>query len=1442
MATTTNTISTIPSYAVGIIEGGLAQLNLLSGVFDAEGDTLRWTLTGVVATDPSTGAVLGNSSLNDVSITATGSFIYRATLDLAEGQARIETFNFMVYDGMAYSTASVQVTVSGAGSAVPAPDDYGVAVSGQPISLNVLGNDGGLSPDGTRMPTTVTSINGQPLSANTPVTIYHPTTAVVIGTVAKNVNETLIFTPLNGYTGKVSFSYGAIYELGSTSEVSQIPYSQQVVIDVLPPPVSAPVGVADVYTLPLAPIFNIGQMQGVLVNDLGASGAGIGAQLVRGPSQGVLDFNSDGSFTYQATPEMLNSTPGTVHQVSFSYRVLNGVAQDTDETLVTLQLRASSSVPVAADDVLAGTEDQRLVITPESLFGSDGAGPENDTQADGQPFTEIRITRLPSDGTIMLNGVAISANTVVSAAQLVAGQLVFLPVQNFSGSTSFDYSVRSNDGYSLPATVTLNIAAVADAPVPLSQPTQPLVFFEAEDATAQSLTAAIDTLEFYDPDSSRLSLATIVELIPRSPTTQIPAAVIEAFAHALSLMPTTTAAGAGTLLTVTPMLSTSPMNLDFLAAGERIYIDYKVVVTDGDGLRSIIVLPVELVGTNDAPNATNFQMNIRVGELSQTAANLLAQVTDPDVGDTVRLVGVNDQDFGGNASISLPTVAGIVQINTDGSYRVLPGPDNQALASGESVPLNLVYRVADNAGGTSFGNALLTIAGINDAPLANTDHFGPVLAGSSSQLDTATLLANDSDPDNGETALLRVGRFGFMGTVVDIPASGSTTLNGTYGVLTINADGRLSYAATTAASNALIKGALASDNFSYSIKDPAGASSDALLSFDVVGANHAPTTISDSYTFIYGQPLTVAASSGVLKNDSDYDSDTLSAVLQSGPSNGTLTLNADGSFTYTPTAGFIGADSFTYRSADGSESSAATQVSITVQAPPLKLEKQLFINEIAVNAGTATITINTNNGALPDQVTTGVGRIELFNFSGSSVSATDLAKASLEVVGLNAKLSVIGLDHLTGLTESANGTPLTGMALQPNGSLVLYEPNSSGIGIWQTYSASGTLLLSGTYQDNSWGLGSSVTSPIAINLVEQGLSIDFFAANGAPLSGLTDSGSTQTSLSGIAALASGPHAQGSLTAFQLPDLSSPWFGKAQLSPSATAIPGDVLSLLNQNAQFSGLLASSSDTVFARTYDHYLAASGGGDTAFVDYNDAGDWTYGGRSILTLGRENVVLSRSAPRFVANTQDAVDDANPLQGYQSTSDLIAGVSNESGQTIAVFSGFGEGGRGHDFLYGVASDDFLFGSNGNDFLYGSGGTDWLEGGTGADRLFGGTGNDRLYGGSGSDRLNGGSGNDIFIFRSLAESASSTPDIIEDFSRGVDKIDVSAIDANTRRSNDQAFAFAGRSGSAVPNSLSWFESGGNTIVQVDVDGNRAADMEIVLVGTSLGLTAADFVL
>ena len=68
----------------------------------------------------------------------------------------------------------------------------------------------------------------------------------------------------------------------------------------------------------------------------------------------------------------------------------------------------------------------------------------------------------------------------------------------------------------------------------------------------------------------------------------------------------------------------------------------------------------------------------------------------------------------------------------------------------------------------------------------------------------------------------------------------------------------------------------------------------------------------DSYTTAEGKPLSVAAP-GVLANDTAAGGATLTAVLVTGPAHGTLTLNPDGSFTYTPAAGFSGSDSFTYQ-------------------------------------------------------------------------------------------------------------------------------------------------------------------------------------------------------------------------------------------------------------------------------------------------------------------------------------------------------------------------------------------------------------------------------------------------------------------------------------------------------------------------------------------------
>ncbi len=95
--------------------------------------------------------------------------------------------------------------------------------------------------------------------------------------------------------------------------------------------------------------------------------------------------------------------------------------------------------------------------------------------------------------------------------------------------------------------------------------------------------------------------------------------------------------------------------------------------------------------------------------------------------------------------------------------------------------------------------------------------------------------------------------------------------------------------------------------------------------------NNAPVASDDTYSVDEDDVLIIAAP-GVLANDSDVDGDSLTPSLVSGPSNGTLTLNSDGSFTYTPNANFNGTDTFTYKVSDGTLDSNVATVTITVNA------------------------------------------------------------------------------------------------------------------------------------------------------------------------------------------------------------------------------------------------------------------------------------------------------------------------------------------------------------------------------------------------------------------------------------------------------------------------------------------------------------------------------
>jgi VCBS repeat-containing protein len=171
------------------------------------------------------------------------------------------------------------------------------------------------------------------------------------------------------------------------------------------------------------------------------------------------------------------------------------------------------------------------------------------------------------------------------------------------------------------------------------------------------------------------------------------------------------------------------------------------------------------------------------------------------------------------------------------------------------------------------------------------------------------VLGNDSDAD---------------GDPISVPAASVT--GPAHGTLTLSADGSFTY--TPAAD---FHG---TDTFTYQASDGTALSTAATVTITVTPVNDPPAARDDSYRTGQDTPLTVPAP-GVLANDSDPDGDRLivsnvKGGPVTGPAHGTLSLNSDGSFTYTPAAGFTGQDSFTYRASDGILTSNVATVTITV--------------------------------------------------------------------------------------------------------------------------------------------------------------------------------------------------------------------------------------------------------------------------------------------------------------------------------------------------------------------------------------------------------------------------------------------------------------------------------------------------------------------------------
>jgi len=203
-----------------------------------------------------------------------------------------------------------------------------------------------------------------------------------------------------------------------------------------------------------------------------------------------------------------------------------------------------------------------------------------------------------------------------------------------------------------------------------------------------------------------------------------------------------------------------------------------------------------------------------------------------------------------------------------------------------------------------------TAPGTKPPPVATNDTYSTT-NGATLNVPAATgVLANDYDAQGSVlTALLATG-----------PANG---------VLNLRTNGSFVYTPATSSAG--------TDTFTYAVTDGNATSAVATVTITLVvqqvtATNRPPVAVNDAYSTTNGAVLSVSAGSGVLANDSDPDGDPLSVVPVTTATNGTLSLQPNGSFSYSPRTSAAGTDRITYYVTDGKAASGVATVSITLVA------------------------------------------------------------------------------------------------------------------------------------------------------------------------------------------------------------------------------------------------------------------------------------------------------------------------------------------------------------------------------------------------------------------------------------------------------------------------------------------------------------------------------
>ncbi len=336
---------------------------------------------------------------------------------------------------------------------------------------------------------------------------------------------------------------------------------------------------------------------------------------------------------------------------------------------------------------------------------------------------------------------------------------------------------------------------------------------------------------------------------------------------------------------------------------------YRVTVTDAAGAQDLQLVTIRLQGSNDAPTASAVALVVDAGETADIPA--ISIVRGPPSAPAFVGDDIDSDDDQGTLTYELlgQPSGGTVTNNNDGTFSFDPGHDFDDLAEGETRDVTVSYRAIDSHGAAS-NEATITITvrgvgsgGTSEAPVVEDQRFA-VAEESVAGAAVGTVVATDAD---------------------------STALS--YAIVEGNDLGLFAIDAATGAIR-LAQGVDDPEVGSYALRVAVGDgdhTTTATVTVDVTPVNDAPVAADGAATTAQDTALT-----GALPAATDAENDPVAYAVGAQALNGTVAIATDGSYSYTPNAGFVGTDSFSYIVDDGNGGTNEYDIVVTVTpAAPL---------------------------------------------------------------------------------------------------------------------------------------------------------------------------------------------------------------------------------------------------------------------------------------------------------------------------------------------------------------------------------------------------------------------------------------------------------------------------------------------------------------------------